>query len=581
MAISQTGEPPISARLRGGLSELARRLMTPWTLIVLACTAIVIYLAVVPLWFLIDGTFAGQTGYTLDGFRRAFGDGSGAGEMLVNTLVFAGLSTVFSMMIATPLAFILVRTDAPLKPLFFAASLVPLIIPGVLYTPAWIFLADNRIGVLNTAIFEPLLGHAVLNVYSMPGMVWVHGLHNAPIAFLLMAAGFRAMDPSLEESALASGAPRISVFRRVTLPLLRPALVTSCLLLFVQGIESFEVPALLGLQHGIYVLTSRIYVATHQFPVDYAAAGAMALTLLAIAAVAAGLSAYLVRHARHYQTISGKAFRPRPIELGRARPWVAIAVIIYFFIAGVLPLLMLVYTSLLKFYRPPSVEAFESMSFDSFREVLSLSTADAAIRNSLILAIATATFVMLLTAVVAWVVSRTRVPGRRGLDVLTLTPLVVPGLVLGLALIFIYLRVPLPIYGTLWIMLISFCTQHLPYGMRFSMAAVSQVGEELEESALVSGASRLQAFRRILIPLMSAGLFAGWVYIVIHTLRSLSTIILLYSPGRETISVLIFSAVQNGDYTVVAAIGVILMLILLVLVTFAYKIGVKFGLRAD
>jgi iron(III) transport system permease protein len=558
-----------------------RNLVRPWTLIVLVSTIIIVYLAIVPLWFLIQGTFAGVTGPTLDGFRRAFGAGSDVWGMLGNTLVFGVLATLFSIAIATPLAYVLVRTDAPFKPLFFAASLIPLIIPGVLYTPAWIFLADGNIGVLNSLIFQPIFGHSVLSVYGLPGMVWVHGLHNSPIAFLFMVAGFRAMDPSLEESALISGASRFQVLRRVTVPLMRPALVASGLLLIVQAVESFEVPALLGLQNGIYVLTSRIYLATHQYPIDYAATGALAMVLLALAAIAALVSAWLVRKTRDYQTITGKAFRPRPIELGRARKWVGAGIIVYFIIAAVLPLVVLIYASFLKYYRPPSIEAFKSMSLDSFREVLGMAAVGSAVRNTLILGVLTATLVMALCAVVAWGVARTKVPGRRLLDVLTLTPLVIPGLVLGLALLFVYLRVPLPIYGTLWIMLISFCTQHLPYGMRFSMAAVGQVGQELEESALVSGASRAQAFRRILAPLMSAGLFAGWVYILIHTLRSLSTIILLYSPGRETISVLIFSAVQNGDYTVVAAIGVLLMLILLVLVAGAYKIGLKYGLSKD
>lgn len=561
---------------------LSSRLLNPWTLAVLIATVVVAYLAIVPLWFLIEGTFSSDTGgFTLDGFRRAFSDNGNFTSMVGNTLVFAIGSTLLSLLIATLLAFVLVRTDTPFKALFFAASLVPLIIPGVLYTPSWIFLADTDIGVLNSMIFQPIFGHSVLNVYSMKGMIWVQGLHNAPIAFLFMVAAFRGMDPSMEESALVSGASRLRVLRRITVPLLRPAIVAGCLLLFVQGIEGFEVPALLGLQQGIYVFTSRLYVATHQYPVDFGAAGALALALLAVAVVAALLSWWLVRNARHYQTITGKAFRPRPIELGKARKWVGAAVAVYFFIAAVLPFLVLIYSSLLPYYRTPSLEAFKSMSFDTYRDVFALSAVTNAIKNSIVLGIATATVVMILTAIVAWGVVKTKVPGRQLLDGLTLTPLVIPGLVLGLALIFVYLRVPLAIYGTIWIMLISFATSHLPYGMRFSMAAMGQVSDELEESAHVSGASRATAFRRITVPLMSAGLFAGWVFILIHTLRSLGTVILLYSPGNEVLSVLIFSAVQNGNYTQVAALGVLVMSILVFLVTIAYKIGLRFGLKND
>ena len=254
---------------------------------------------------------------------------------------------------------------------------------------------------------------------------------------------------------------------------------------------------------------------------------------------------------------------------------------VYFIIAAVLPFLVLIYSSLLPYYQTPSIEAFKSMNFDTFRHLFELPVAMNAVKNSIVLGIATATVVMILTAIAAWGVVKTKVPGRQLLDGLTMTPLVIPGLVLGLALIFVYLRVPLAIYGTIWIMLISFATSQLPYGMRFSIAAMGQVGDELEESALVSGASRATAFRRITVPLMSAGLFAGWVFILIHTLRSLGTVILLYSPGNEVLAVLIFNAVQNGNYTEVAALGVLIMSILLILVAVSYKIGLRFGLKND
>lgn len=563
------------------VSSRARKLLTPQGALVAGAVLVVGYLAVVPLWYLLHDTFTGGDGLSLNAFRRAYGGNSQAGRMMLNSLEFAFGSAAFALVTGTALAYVQVRTNVPFKGLLFAASMVPLIVPGILYAAAWIFLGDPSIGLMNTLFFKPLLGVSPINVFSVWGMVWVQGLHLAPVAFLLMVAAFRAMDPSLEESAAMSGASRVTVIRRITVPVLRPALIAAALLMFVQSLESFEVPGLLGLQNGIYVFTSRIYFVLRAFPIDYGAAGAYAIGLLAIAAVGVLFSGWLQRNSRNFQTVTGKAFRPQPIELGRARPVVGVVVVGYFLLTVILPVGVLVYASLLKFYRGPSVEAVKTMTLDNYRQVLHMPLASTALKNSLILGIGSATVVMLLTSVASWVVVRTQMPGRRLLDVLAFTPIVIPGLVLGLALSFVYLRVPLPIYGTLLILLISYCTRYLPYGMRYASTAMAQMSKELEESAMVSGASWAQTFRRVLVPLASSGILAGWVYILIVSFRELSSTILLYSPGKEVLSVLIWEQFENGQFTTLAAIGVCMVAILVALVLVAYRLGGRVGLRAD
>ncbi len=562
------------------LGQALRHLLSWRTVIVAGCVLVVGFLAVVPLYHLVRDTFTGEQGFTLGAFARAYGGDSQSAAMLRNSLVFAVGAGLLALVLGTALAYIQVRTDTPFKGLFFAASLVPLIIPAILYAAAWIFLADPEIGLVNSAL-ESIIGVRPLNVFSVWGMIWVQGLHLAPIAFLLMVAAFRAMDPSLEESALMSGASWARTLRRITVPLLRPALVSAVLLMFVQSLESFEVPGLLGLQNGIYVFTSRIYFVLRSFPIDYGMAGAYALGLLAIAAAGVLLSGRLSGDARGFQTISGKAFRPRPIELGRARPFVGAAVLAYFAITVVLPIGVLVYTSLLGFYTAPSMAALRSMSLDNYREALNLPIAVTALKNSVLLGVGSATAVMFLAAVVSWVIVRTRAPGRRLLDILAFSPIVIPGLVLGLALAFVYLRSPLPIYGTLWILLISYSTRYLPYGMRYASAAMTQLSAELEESAHVCGASWWQTFRRVLLPLTSGGIVAGWIYILVVSFRELSSSILLYSPGKEVLSVLIWEQFENGRFTLLAAIGVLMVTILVGLVLVAYRIGAGVGLKTD
>jgi iron(III) transport system permease protein len=539
------------------------------------------YLAVVPLIYLLHDTFTGSSGITFSAFARAYGGNSQSGRMMLNSLEFAFGAAVLALVTGTVLAYVQVRTDVPFKGLLFAASMVPLIVPGILYTASWIFLGDPSIGLVNTLFFKPLFGITPVNVFSIWGMVWVQGLHLAPVVFLFMVAAFRAMDPSLEESAAMSGASRLTILRRITVPLLRPAIIASALLMFVQSLESFEVPGLLGLQNGIYVFTSRIYFVLRAYPIDYGAAGAYAIGLLVIAAAGVLLSGWLQRNARGYQTVTGKAFRPQPIRLGRARPWIGLGVLVYFVVAVVLPVGVLVYASLLKFYAEPSLEAIRTMSLDNYAAVWHMPLALTALSNSLILGVGSATLVMVLAAVVSWVVVRTRLPGRKVLDTLAFTPIVIPGLVLGLALSFVYLRIPLPIYGTLLILLISYATRYLPYGMRYASSAMAQMSKELEESATVFGASWAQTFRRVLVPLASSGILAGWVYILVVSFRELSSTILLYSPGTEVLSVLIWEQFENGQFTTLAAIGVCMVVILVVLVFVAYRLGARVGLQSD
>ncbi|MFE0630922.1 ABC transporter permease [Streptomyces sp. NPDC058864] len=567
----------------GRLARLLRRPLSLQGLLVGAAVVIVGYLAVVPLGYLVHDTFlsADGTGVSVSAFSRAYGGNSQAGSMMLNSLWFAFGSAALALVLGTVLAYVQVRTDTPFKGLFFAASLVPLIVPGILYATSWIFLGDPSSGVLNSLVFKPLFGTSPINIFSVWGMIWVQGLHLAPVAFLLMVAAFRAMDPSLEESAAMSGAGRLTVLRRVTVPLLRPAMISAALLMFVQSLESFEVPGLLGLQNGIYVFTSRIYFVLRSYPADYGAAGAYAIGLLVIAAAGVLVSGWLQRSSRNFQTVTGKAFRPRPVELGRARPFVGAAVIGYFLLTVVLPVAVLVYASLLKYYTAPSRKTLSTMTLDNYREVADMPLAFTALKNSLIVGVGAATVVMVLTAIVSWVVLRTKAPGRRLLDLLAFTPIVIPGLVLGLALSFVYLRMPLPVYGTLLILLVSYCTRYLPYGMRYASSAMAQMSPELEESAAVSGASWFQTFRRVLLPLMSSGILAGWVYILVVSFRELSSTILLYSPGKEVLSVLIWEQFENGQFTTLAALGVCMVVLLVLLVSIAYRLGARFGLQGD
>jgi iron(III) transport system permease protein len=562
----------------GSESGFLRRLLSARNLIVLVVVAIVAWLGAVPLGFLLWQTFVKGGVVTVVNFRGAY-TSVGIGTMVGNSLAFAFGSAAVSIVIGSVLAYLIVRTDVPGKSLMFAASLVPLIIPGILHTIAWIFVLDPNIGVANRWVIEPLDGHHPFNVYSIPGMIVIEGLHLAPLVFLLMVAAFRSMDPSLEESAIMSGASLPTVFRKITLPLVRPALYAGILIMVVRGLESFEVPAVVGLRNHIWVYTSRIWQALNDAIPNYGQAGAYAMSLLVLTSIGVFFQSRLSKRGRAFQTITGKGFRPHPVRLGAWRAPATALIIVYFLVAVVLPLLVLFYASTQQFYSPPSHETLSHMSLANYPHEWREPVIRHAVVNSLYVGLGAATAVMLLAAVASWVVVRTRLRGRWLIDNLAFMPLTIPGLVLGVALLTIYLRVPIGIYGTLWILFMAYMTRYMPYGMRYASTSMFQIGRELEESAQMSGAGWWHTFRRVVLPLLAPGLTAGWIYIVIVSFRELGSSVLLYSPGKEVLSIVIWEQWRDGLLTEVAALGVMLIGALIVLVAVAYKLGARIGVK--
>jgi iron(III) transport system permease protein len=543
------------------------------------------YIAVVPLAFLLwQSFFTPQTAakaarFTLDNYAQAYGSADTA-RLFWTSLQFAFGASLFSFSLGTALAWMNERTNTPFKTLFFALSIIPLVIPGILFTIAWILLGSPKIGILNLALQDWFgLEKPLFNIYSLWGMMWVDGLHYSPMAFLLMTAAFRAMDPSLEESATMSGANIFQVARRVTLKLAWPAILATLLVLFVRAVESFEVPALLGLPVGIHVFTSAIYQAVQRYPSQIGLASAYGMTLLAITSIGVYFVSRLSSRGSRYATMTGKGFRPRRIDLGPWR-WACAAVfIVYALMIVVLPFSVLLWSSFQKFYSIPSWQALHRLTLDPYRFIFSYPNLPRTVWNTLLLSFGSATLIMLVTSVICWIVVKTRIPGRWLLDNVASLPMVFPGLVLGLSIMIFYLNVDVGVYGTMWIMFIAYVTRFMPYGLRYNTASMLQIHKELEESAAMSGASWGTTFVRVILPLLKPGLVAGWIYVMIVSIRELSSSILLYSPGTEVLSITIWELWENGQYVELSALGVLFILALFALVTAAQWLGGKFGLK--
>jgi iron(III) transport system permease protein len=577
-----SGTGAIAAARPAPFAGGAQRFEWSWLAITLVIV-VVAWLALVPLVFMVwQSLLSTQTAtsaarFTLDNYRAAYASADTA-RLFANSLQFAVGSAALAFAFGALLAWINERTDTPFKSLFFALALVPLIIPGILFTVSWIFLGSPKIGIVNRVLqFAFNTDFVFINIYSIPGMIWVDGLHYSPVAFLLMSAAFRAMDPSLEESAMMSGATVPQITWRVTIRLAWPATAAALVILFVRALESFEVPALLGLPAGIEVYTSAIYDAIHSYPSQIGLASAYGMTLLVITSLCIYLNARIGRHSRRYSTVTGKGFRPRVIGIGRWRYLTSAVFLLYVLLVIVLPFLVLLWSSLQRFYTVPSLAALKNLTFASYRNVLAYPEIGTAIRNSIALSLGSATLIMLATSALCWIVVRTRLPGRWLIDNLASLPLVFPGLVLGLSIMVCYLALPIGVYGSIWIMLIAYVTRFLPYGMRYNTASLLQVHQELEESAAMSGASFGSTFVRVVLPLLKPGLIAGWIYIVVVSIRELASSILLYSPGTEVVSITIWELWQNGQYVELSALGVMMILVLLGFVVLAQIIGRRFG----
>jgi iron(III) transport system permease protein len=558
--------------------------MDPALLIPVVGAGILIYLAVLPLIMLFVGSFQAEVAprefvYTLKNYKAAYAS-EYTYSTFVNSLIFASGSAALTFVLGTVLAWLTERTNTPLRGIFVPIAVVPLILPGVLESIAWIFLLSPKFGYLNVWLMNLFgLQSPPFNVFSLPGMIWVHSVGQVPLAFLLMVAAFKSMDPSLEESAMMSGANTWQTFRRVTFRLLMPTVASVVLILFVRTLESFETPALIGIPARIYVYTSEIFLAFNEYPPDYGRGGALAIGLLLLSAVGVWLYTRATKEGKKFQTVTGKAFRPRQFDLGAWR-WVGFAFLsVYFVFVVLLPFLVLFWASFLPFFAAPSWDALNKLSLDNYSYLYGFRPFWDAMKNSIILSMLTATVAMILTSLVAWIVYRSRLPGSWLLDFLAFVPITIPGIVMGMSLILLYVAFPLPIYGTIWVLLIAYVTRYIPYGMRSASGSILQIHSELEEAAAASGASWWESFKRVTLPLLRPGLVAGWIYICIVSFREFSTSVLLATGDSRVLSILLFTMFEQGQVTIVAAIGVLMIATLLTIVAIFYKLTGRIGIQ--
>jgi iron(III) transport system permease protein len=497
----------------------------------------------------------------------------------LNSLIFSSGASFLAFAGGLYLAWMTERTNAPWKGALYACVLVPMVVPGLLTTVGWIILFGRRSGIVNLVAMQYLGLEQPIEINNMLGMIWVLGTDQIPLAFLLLAAALRSMDPSLEEAAMVAGSGIVRTTFRITLRVLLPAILAVWMITFVRAIENFEVPALIGMPGGILVFATEVYLATRTTPTDFGLASTFGIVYLAITAVGIFLYLKLTAASDRFATITGKGYRPTTFNLGRWRFPLAALNVFLCFILFIVPILIVIWSSFLPFYMPPSKNAFASLTLDNYKRLWEFPLIQRAMWNSFVLGVSSSTITMLLTAIVAWIIVRTSWRGKGLLDFLAFSPIAVPGLVMGIAILWLYLVAPVPVYGTLWILLIAYVTKYLPYGMRACSSSMLQIKKELEEASETSGAAWPHTFARVILPLLAPGLVAGWIFVVTHSFRELATSIMLYRSGTEVISVVLFELWETGQYPQLSALGMVLVAILVAISLVARKIGGRFSIQ--
>ena len=553
------------------------RLPSGTTLFFIFVVAILLWLIAFPLGQLIVSSF--RSGhpiapgpFTFANYRVAYTSPL-TYKMILNTLWFAGAGTTITVTFALLFAWLLERTNLPLRNLCWSLLLIPMAMPGLLFSIAYVFLLTPQSGILNVFLrgaFAHLgieLTEGPINIYSLGGMIFLDGIRGVTTVFLIVVGAFRMMDPSLEEASWAAGAKNLATLRRITLPVLKPAILAAVIYEFTSSMESFEAPLVVGLPGGVYVYSTMIYISTREPVPNFGLGAAFAGSYFLVAIFLSYLyqRAVLLQTER-FATVTGKGYRPRVIDLGAWRYPALALFFIYFLFTVLLPLGVLIWTSLLPGYRPPSADALSRVSWNNYRLVLSTPGVLRAAWNTVLITVVTATATAALAFCVSWLVVRTRIKGRFALDSLTFASHAVPGIVVALSFILLYLQPPfryLGLYGTVWIVSLALVTQYLAFASRTTNAAIAQIHKELEEAGEASGASRLRILLQITLPLIRPAFVAAWIWVAAHAVRSFSIPLLLSSRENRTMAVMLWQFWdEDANQSAAAALGVLLILFL-------------------
>lgn len=545
-----------------GLNRLSRILGDGRIMLFVALSLFVAITIVYPLFQVVWRSFRVDEAWSLANYAEVFLRPRNF-VAIWNSLWVSVIATALSVVIGVLAAFLVMRTDLPWKQGFGLLLVLPFAIPPLFSAMGWVQLA-GPVGLFAQGwrqIFGP--GPVPWNIYSPGGIIFVLAVSNYPLVFLTVAGALQRVDPSLEEAARTAGVGTLRIMRDITLPLVKPAIYGGALLAFVSSIDNFGIPAVLGMRAQFYVLTTRIYEAL-TIP-NMALATAMSVLLVLVALVSMLGFRYAEGARSRYAVISGKSVTPNVIRLGRARPHITAGLSLVVVIVVLMPLFALGLTSVLRFWGAPLIA--ENFTLAHYTAVLNAAGARRGIVNSLFLAAAAATILIVVTALISYLNVKARMRGAGTLDALGLIPFALPGSVIGVAMILAWSNPPIgpTLYGTIWILLIAYIMRYMAFGLQTTRASLAQIHDSLEEAGQAAGAGRLRVIRDITFPLLRPGMVAGWILIFISAFNELTVSVLIWTSGAETIGVWIFLMQDSGHTGRASALAVLTLPVILVL----------------
>jgi iron(III) transport system permease protein len=527
-------------------------------IITIVLVLVVSFLVLLPLVFLVEESLNIGDPLAFPPVQYGFGNYLAIFEedinVLWNTLIIAVMATVMAILIGFTLAWILTRTNVPGRETLERLMELPYYMTPLVGALAWSVIAGPKSGFVNQ-VWKAWGGPGdLVDIYGHFGIAWVMALFEGTVAFVMISASMKSMDPALEESARVIGASKLRTTLTVTLPLVMPGVLGATLFVFAEMLGSFAAALVIGIPARIYVITTAIWDSTLSYPPDYGRASAMGLALFVVMFGMLTFYRWIIGRGS-YATITGKAFRPRPMDMGRLA-WLLFGVCaLYVLLAVVLPIAALVFTSLQRFATVILSQA--EFTLANYRTALSLGPVRTAMGNSLMLGFGVASVGVLVMAVLVWIIYRSQLVGRGAIEYLVMFPQAVPRLVFGLALLWAWLNIPVPIYGTLWLLALAYFTVMLPLGVRTLAGVVLQIDKSLEECARVCGAGWVYQMRSVTLPLLKPGILAAWLLIFMACVRELGVSVFLMGPSAKVIAPSIVAAFASSGTELTAAMALI------------------------
>lgn len=532
------------------------------------CFVILFVIVLVPVVMIFYVTFFNDGHFDLSMIKKVIIDVDNVGAMW-NTIKVAAGATIIGTLMGLFFAWLLGRSDIPTKGLMKAMFTIPYMFPPFFGAMAWDLMLNSRRGYINKWIFQTFGIRSLFNINSIGGIIFVECCYYFPFVYMQVVNALERMDPTLEESARIAGAGQWHVIRKITIPLVTPAISAGALLILTSSLAHFGVPSMLGFSNNIYTLPTRIYQlfyrATGSFD-GIREGSALSILLILVVVLALLLQKYILR-AGSYDIIKGKSTRPMLIKLRGAKVPLLIISYISLFVIVIMPLAMIILVGFLKAYGLPL--AFENFTLDNYKDVLFNNTMVIdSIKNSIFLAFSAGIICMFLGVMVAYVIVKIKPRGSMLLELLSLLPYAIPGIVMAIGVILTWSgRFGVNLYNTIWIILVAYLARYLSFSMKSASASLQQVHPSLEEASRSCGASHFESLKDITIPLIRPAMVSGFFLIFLPAMRELTTSVLLYGPYTRTLGVAIFSLRNDGYITTASALAAIAIVLIIVLNT--------------